>query len=294
MLISFILLGFSASIIIFHGTWIDAGISSMLGAIMGSLLALAMKFPVYARVFDVSACALVSFIGRALHQHACYNASVIPAIVILLPGYNMTISMELTERQVVSGAIRMANAIFYTFMLAYGLHLGSFLYSALDPVAPLGGTCPANTGVPSWTFIPLFPLMSVGIGLSFGAAWRQWLSQLVCAALGFCVTYFMQDFIDDDMVLNSMATLVIGLYASLTLRFFDEQPLSPLCVGITLLLPGSLGVRGAYAFLNQKDLDHASFALSMLNVALGLSVGLFASTMIVYPAGKPKSLTITL
>ncbi|ORX55202.1 hypothetical protein DM01DRAFT_1407209 [Hesseltinella vesiculosa] len=292
---SFTLLAFSSSLILFNGTWLDGTIAACLGGIMGVLIILALDLPVYARVFDISACALVSFLGRVLSRYCCYNATVIPAIVILLPGYNMTLSvMELTEKQVVSGTIRLAYAIFYTFMLGYGLHIGSSLYNAIDPSSELAGHCPTDSGVPTWTYVPMFPLLSISIGLSFGANWRQWFSQTICAGLGFTTTFFLQPLMQEAAVLNTLATFVVGLYCHLTLRYFGEQPLAPLCVGITLLLPGSLGVKGAYAFLNQKDTDQASFAFNMLNVALGLSVGLFASAMVVYPWGKPKSLSISM
>lgn len=54
------------------------------------------------------------------------------------------------------------------------------------------------------------------------------------------------------------------------------------------------GVRSAFALLYQDDPTQALFALQMLQVALGLSVGLYAAGMIVYPMGKLQSLYISL
>lgn len=93
LIFAFIILGFSASIVMFHGTWIDGIVSGFLGGLVGLLLHLASSAPAYAPVYDITACAICAIIGRALHQYCCFNASVIPALLILLPGYNMTVSV---------------------------------------------------------------------------------------------------------------------------------------------------------------------------------------------------------
>lgn len=52
-----------------------------------------------------------------------------------------------------------------------------------------------------------------------------------------------------------------------------------------LIVPGGMGVRSSLLLLDQSG--HASqgtaFALQMIVVALGIAVGLFASTLVVYP-----------
>lgn len=55
-----------------------------------------------------------------------------------------------------------------------------------------------------------------------------------------------------------------------------------------------LGVRGAYSVLHQSDLTQGNFPMTMLTIALGLSAGLFAAAMIVYPSGKKRSMYISL
>jgi hypothetical protein len=46
--------------------------------------------------------------------------------------------------------------------------------------------------------------------------------------------------------------------------------------------------------LHQNDNGQGIFALQMLTIALGLSAGLFAAAMIVYPSGKKRSMYISL
>ncbi|KAI9306090.1 hypothetical protein BJ944DRAFT_178859 [Cunninghamella echinulata] len=295
LIFAFIILGFSASIVMFHGTWIDGIVSGLLGGLVGLLLHLASSAPAYAPVYDITACAICAIIGRALHQYCCFNASVIPALLILLPGYNMTVSvMEITSKHVVTGTLRMGYALIYTFMLAYGLRLGSYLYSVMDPESDSTGYCPTSTEISHWFYFLLFPIMSIGIGISYGSSAKQWFSQVLCAAVGFCVTYFLGDIITDSQILGAISAFTVGLYGHLALKITGEPPISPISVGITLLVPGSLGVKSVYAMLHLHDTSQSAFALQMLNVAIGLSVGLIASAMIVYPSGKKRSLYISL
>ncbi|KAI8339057.1 hypothetical protein BC941DRAFT_338043, partial [Chlamydoabsidia padenii] len=298
---SFACIAFSASIVMFKGTWIDSGFAAFFGLVSGSLLVLASHCPVYAHVYEVSACAVVSLIVRYLHNYCCFNAIVIPSIIVLLPGYSMTMAvMEITAKHLVTGTIRLIHVVFYSFLLAYGMALGSFLYDAFHPNATSspGGYCPGTNNnsddllPPEWVNIPLFPIMAAGISMTFGSAPHQWISEILCAALGYCVTYFLGPLIPDTSILNAISAFVVGLYAHLALKLTGEPPISPISVGLTLLVPGSIGVRGAYALIHQKDLVKSDFALQMLNIAIGLSVGLFASGMVVYPSGKRRSLYI--
>lgn len=93
LIASFVCIAFSASIIMFKGTWIDSGFAAFFGLVAGSLLVLASNHPVYAHVYEVSACAAVSVIVRCLHNYCCFNATVIPSIIVLLPGYSMTMAV---------------------------------------------------------------------------------------------------------------------------------------------------------------------------------------------------------
>ncbi|KAI8370676.1 uncharacterized protein BYT42DRAFT_502659 [Radiomyces spectabilis] len=290
--LAFSLSAFSASALLFSGSWMDAGVSGALGLIVALLFILSNHYPIYGRVFEVSSSVIVALIARALHRYCCFTSVAVSAILILLPGYAMTMAVvELSARHVTTGTIRLVYSIVYAFVLAYGLQVGSSVYSAIDPSVSDQDTC-ANAVSP-WFYIPLFPLLSISIALSFGSSHKQWPTQTFCAAIGFCLSYFLGHIIPDSQVVGSLASFAVGLYANFALKITGEAPLVPLCVGVTLLVPGSIGVRGAYALLHQDDLGHSLFPLQMLTIALGLSTGLFAAAMIVYPSGKKRSLYIS-
>lgn len=147
--------------------------------------------------------------------------------------------MEITSRQVTTGTIRLTYAIILAFMLAYGLQIGSRLYLTLDADVADDGFC--GPPVSPWFYIPLVPVMSISIGLSYGSSRHQYASQICCATIGFCVLYFLGKVVSDAQILSTIAAFAMGLYSNFACKLTEEPPLGPLCVGITLLVPGSIG-----------------------------------------------------
>ncbi|KAI7883272.1 hypothetical protein K492DRAFT_126560, partial [Lichtheimia hyalospora FSU 10163] len=290
---SFSAIGFTATACMFDGTWIDATAATILGFLVALLFIASIKIPAYGPVYEVSSCIIVGLAARLLHQYTCFITVGLSPILILLPGYGMTMAvMEILAHQVTTGTIRLAYAVIYAFLLAYGLQIGSSVYMAINPDIPDEGVC--GDPVSPWYYLLLFPIMSISIGLAYGSTRQQWASQTCCAAIGFCVLFFLGRIVSDPQVLSTIAAFAMGLYANFALKITGEPPLAPLCVGITLLVPGSLGVRHAYALLHNNDVTQVLYPILMLQVSLGLAVGLHAAAIIVYPTSKIRSLYISL
>lgn len=96
-LVFFTASSFTASAMMFGGTWIDASISGALGLLVAILYLLSARFPIYARVFEISASVAVAMITRALHTYCCFTGVAMSAILILLPGYTMTVGVVSLE-----------------------------------------------------------------------------------------------------------------------------------------------------------------------------------------------------
>jgi len=74
----------------------------------------------------MTASILVGFIAKAFGDRVCYTAVTLAGVVVLLPGLLLTQAiMELSSRNVVSGAVRMFYALMYAFFLGFGLTLGA-------------------------------------------------------------------------------------------------------------------------------------------------------------------------
>lgn len=91
--LSFALTGFTATACMFEGTWIDASAAGAAGLVAALLFIAANNFPAYGPVYEVSCSILVGFFARALNRYACFTKVAVSSILILLPGYGMTMSV---------------------------------------------------------------------------------------------------------------------------------------------------------------------------------------------------------
>lgn len=148
--------------------------------------------------------------------------------------------MELTARNIAAGTIRLVHAVFYAFLLAYGLQMGNRVYTSLGG-QEVESSCGANPISP-WLYIPLLPVLSLSIGMSYGSSVRQWPAQLGGSLITFCISYFLGKLVPDNMpAVNTVASFAIGLYSHLLLKLWRLTPLITVSVGVTLLVPGSIG-----------------------------------------------------
>lgn len=90
---------FAASPMLFSGSWYDACLSAILGLIVGLLFFFSCKYPIYGRVFELSSSFLVAIIARTFHQYCCFSSVAISSIIILLPGYSMTIAVVSIKKE---------------------------------------------------------------------------------------------------------------------------------------------------------------------------------------------------
>ncbi|KAI8361802.1 hypothetical protein EDC96DRAFT_444956 [Choanephora cucurbitarum] len=84
---------FSASVMLFGGTWIDGIISGCLGLLVSLLYLFSTHYPTYALVFEMSTSIIVALIAKALHQYCCFVSVAMSSLLILLPGYTMTVGV---------------------------------------------------------------------------------------------------------------------------------------------------------------------------------------------------------
>lgn len=90
---SFSAIGFTATACMFDGTWIDATAATILGLLVALLFIASMKIPAYGPIYEVSSCIMVGLAARLLHKYACFITVGLSPILILLPGYGMTMAV---------------------------------------------------------------------------------------------------------------------------------------------------------------------------------------------------------
>jgi uncharacterized membrane protein YjjP (DUF1212 family) len=92
-LIAYTVSSFVAAPTMFQGSWMDSLVSGSLGLLVGIFVILAERYSTLSNVIAVATCILIGFIVRSLSPYICFTGVVLASIVILLPGYSLTISI---------------------------------------------------------------------------------------------------------------------------------------------------------------------------------------------------------
>ncbi|KAL0930381.1 Uncharacterized UPF0442 protein C7D4.12c 2 [Colletotrichum truncatum] len=303
----------------FGARMIDLPLAFLFGCLVGFLqLIVAARSSLYSNVLEVTATVLVSFLARAFGSIRggnlfCFSAIAQGGIVMLLPGYMVLCSaLELQSRAIVPGSIRIVYAVIYSLFLGFGITIGSAIYGLLDSNAVSTTSC-QNSISPLLGFI-FVPLFVVCIAVLYQAKWRQMPVMLVVAFAGYVVNYFSGlRFSAAPQVANTLGAFTVGVLANLYSRIRHGVAAATLIPAIFTQVPGGLastggllsGLTTANKITNsthevsgttsvQYDATEIntvvfSVAASMIQIAIGIAVGLFLSSLVIYPLGKRRS-----
>ncbi|KAH7419861.1 hypothetical protein BKA64DRAFT_27012 [Cadophora sp. MPI-SDFR-AT-0126] len=311
----------------FQARPIDMPIAFLLGSILGFLqLIVAPRSELYSNVFEISAAVLTSFLARAFGSIRggslfCFSALAQSSIALILPGYMVLCgSLELQSRSMVAGSVRMVYAIIYSLFLGFGITIGTAFYGLLDANASSQTTCTNQLGdFYKWPFVVLFTLCLCIINQ---AKWKQMPVMLAIAFSGYVVNFFSaKKFPSSAQISNTFGALAVGVLGNLYSRLRHGVAAAALLPAIFVQVPSGLAASGSllaglstadqitntttYANGTAKisanltstvsvasgDLNTIVFNVgySMIQVAIGITVGLFLSALIVYPLGKRRS-----
>ncbi|KAF9919698.1 hypothetical protein FBU30_010656 [Linnemannia zychae] len=296
IIVSYALASFCTATMFFKGNWVDAGVSLLIGATVGMMSWVSEKVPSYAHICEVTMSVVVAFVAEALHAHVCRSAVKWAGIVMLLPGYTITCSiLELSSRHMISGSVRLFYAIIFSLLLGYGLTIGASLWNLFDPSSraeAVPSACP-NPLDAKWNIL-FVPVFAITLNIWLKAHPRQWILATVLSILGYMVSYSTSTWAHARTEVSSaLASFAIGLCGNLYQRATHQLTFQAVVCAVFFLVPGSLGLKGAMALFTDDMAGGVNFALQMVITAIAISVGLFASALVVYPMGKARSAQMT-
>ncbi|GJJ70640.1 hypothetical protein EMPS_02990 [Entomortierella parvispora] len=280
--------------LVFKGSWYDMLAGMGLGSVVGLTTLLASRYSVYSNVFEISTSILIAFVAKALRDYVCFTGVVLAGIVMLLPGLSLTTAiMELSSRYMISGSVRMFYSLIYCLFLGFGLSIGSNLWDVFREPPPgdlkMGYCHPATE---PWRWI-LFPFLAIAFNVQLYATPKQWPVMVVCSSVGYAVSEFSGMYWPHSLhIAAAVSAFVVGLLGNIYERLTHELAFVPILGAILLIVPGGMGVRSSLLLLDQSGnaSQGTAFALQMILVGLGIAVGLFASTLVVYPRKLPIQL----
>lgn len=298
---------------------IDMPIIFFLGCCVGFMqLVIAPRSPLYANVFEVSAAILVSFIARAfgsirLPGHTdpifCYASITESSIALILPGFSvLSSSLELQSHQMIAGSIRLVYTIIYSLFLGYGVTVGTTIYGAIDSDATSDTTCARQSvwGSPYTEHFPFVAVYCLIASLINQSKLRRTPVMILIGTAGYVTNYFStQRLGSSSEVANTVGAFTIGLLANLYSRVWHGNAVSSTIPGIFTLVPSGMASSGSilsaieYSDSVKKGTANTSggssgssltsLGFGMIQTAIGITVGLFVSALIVYPHGKKRS-----
>ncbi|KAK1148858.1 hypothetical protein N8T08_008743 [Aspergillus melleus] len=304
----------------FNARPIDMPIIFLLGCLLGILQhVLAPASAMYSNVFEVSVAILVSFLARAFGSIRvdgeavfCFPAMAQASIALILPGYSVLCSsLELQSHQIVAGSIRLVYTIIYCLFLGYGVTVGITIYGLIDSNATTESACPADSllvygsdYIQRFVFVAIYCAIA---GVINQAKWKQIPMMVFLGLSGYVTNYFANKVLDGRLA-STIGAFTIGLLANLYSRVWHGHAAAVIVPGMFTLVSSGLATSGsimsglayAAAVKNNTAADdgpssdslHDSLSglgYSMVQTALGITVGLFLSALVVYPYGKRRS-----
>ena len=306
---------------------IDFGPIFLLGCTIGFMqVKIVPRSEHFSNVFEVFACVFAAFIARALGsiQYSdgqyifCFSGMAQSSIAMILPGFMMLNSaLELQSRNLISGSVRMVYVIVYVLFLAFGLLIGTTVFGLIKRDAVSSTTCdipPWFAADMNWKLIHTrfiwAPLFACCVGLIYQARWRQLPVMALIAVCGHQANFWMSTQLSSNpQVANAIGAFVIGCISNLYSRLFHGLAATAMLPAIYCQVPGGLASSGSLVAgvvsanqisgnsgasaqngsSNGPDGTIFTVGYSMVQVAIGLSVGLYLSAFVVYPYGKRKS-----
>ncbi|KAG0240777.1 hypothetical protein BGX31_001665 [Mortierella sp. GBA43] len=291
---------FCTASMFFKGSWIDAGVSFLMGGAVGLLVWLSEKVPSYAHICEITMSVVVAFVAEALSHKTsvCQSAVKMAGIVIILPGYTITCAiLELSSRHIISGSVRLFYAVVFSLLLGYGLTIGSSIWTLIDSSSgndeKITTGCPSGTLDPKWNIL-FVPLFAISLNIWLKAHPRQWPLAIVLSIVGYTVSYTSSTYAGAQTEVSSaLAAFAIGFLGNVYQRLTRQLSFQAVVCAVFFLVPGSMGLKGAMSLFIDNMTEGVNFALQMVLTAIAISVGLFASALVVYPMGKTRSAQMT-
>lgn len=301
----------------FGGGWLDIPITFGVGLVIGYLQFFMSSISnLYSSVFEVTASIVVSFIARGIGSIKggdlfCFGAIAQGSLALILPGYIILCgSLELQSKNLVAGSVRMFYAIIYSLFLGFGITLGAALYGWVDKNATDAAQCSADHSIDDKWRIFFVPLFSLCLGLINQARWRQTPVMILISSIAYIGTYFAgKHFSNVTEFTAAIGAFIIGILGNMYSRLGRGMAVAAMLPAIFVQVPSGIaskstllaGVDTANKITNSSsstsdssDISSLSFGATMVEVSIGISVGLFAAALVVYPFGKRRTSLFTL
>ncbi|CED84924.1 Domain of unknown function DUF3815 [Phaffia rhodozyma] len=284
----------------FYGSFIDCLVTIPLGMLLVFVQVIVCRNDLYASLFEVVIAIINTFLAALFSSwgdQLCFSALVSGGVVLILPGFIVLCgSLELGNRSIISGSVRLVFALLYALFLGFGLSIGSTLWVRISgrPItwnydcSPYRKDNPPwyRATIPQWYYFLTAPSFVLLLALRNGQPLvrKETLIMVVIGCAGFVANTFSgRAFTNRPDLCSCIGACTVGLLGGLYARFSRGSAFVMMVPGILFQLPSGLADNGGLlkfaseATSGDADSYASGFdvAEQLIEVALGLTVGLF-------------------
>ncbi|CED84551.1 Domain of unknown function DUF3815 [Phaffia rhodozyma] len=288
----------------FYGSLIDCLVTIPLGMLLVLVQVLVSKNDLYSSLFELVIASLNAFLAAALSKTGvlCFSAMTSGSVVLILPGYIVLCgSLELCNRSIISGSVRLVYSVLYSLFLGFGLSIGSEIFIRVTgssiPYAneyqctTLRANAPwYRATISPWFFFLTAPAYLACLALRNGQPIRrkELPVMILTGCAGFSCNYFSgRVFVNRPDITSAIGAFVVGLLGGLYSKFTRGSAFVIMVVGILFQLPSGLSNGGLLRFASEStsgttDYYSSGFLVAeqLIQTAIGLTVGLFVAAAV--------------
>ncbi|WWC73372.1 uncharacterized protein I206_107339 [Kwoniella pini CBS 10737] len=158
--------------------------------------------------------------------------------------------------------------------------------------------------VSDWWLFLLVPLFAFSLAVWFRADCRSKdiFVMVLVACAGYVVNFYLSEQIDQTNVVSAVSAFTLGILGNLYSRLGGGSAFPSMVVGILLIVPNAIAAAGGLSSSgssedSSSDSSSASgdeinaaviVSIRMVQVGIGLAIGLFAAALVIYPFGKKR------
>ncbi|NQY81205.1 MAG: threonine/serine exporter family protein [Candidatus Caenarcaniphilales bacterium] len=282
--LAFSAIAFTISIF-FGANLIALLLSSVGGLIVGLVCVYLTKVIDIGRFLELMLAFLISFLTICIfHFYPLFTPNLvnISSLIFLVPGVGLTIAMtELATDNLVSGTARFMGAMMNLFKLVFGLVIGTYFGTLV-----VGETTIIDFEVVKYPFflqvLALF-IVAVAFTILMKTKFENYFWILAAAFLGFSSYKFILDFTSEPFIATFLASFTVSLLGSFYARFFKHPAVTVLIPGITLLVPGSMGLRGLSLVLQEDTVLGVNTLIKVFFTGIAIVAGLLLANICLPP-----------
>lgn len=263
--------------------WLDTLIAFGLG-IIGGLVDLAThKYKKLAEMKEAFAAIIIMAMIGLLGQYTSLKFHpghlILASLLNFLPGLSLTVALaELSMNHLSSGTAKLMGAMITLLKLAFGIMLSYHLFGNEMLLVPK-----VAADLPTWLRWVGVCGSGFSLGILFKAAKKDIFLVFISAFIGAVATTVGKNFFGAEMS-AFVGGITIGAFSNTLARVLHRPVSLFLLPGITLSVPGALGLKSVQSLLLGRDITTGlGEATVVLAVAISLVVGFLFGNLLINP-----------